>query len=158
MKKEIHPTYYPDATVTCACGNTWQTGSTRKEIRTEVCSNCHPFFTGEQARLIDIEGQVDRFYKKLQARQDFVSDQKRKKSERTSPDRLIEDLELGARAESALKEAKINNVGDILKVLEGGEVAMLDVPGVGRKTLIDMKKALRKFGYKLPEAAEEVSV
>jgi len=158
MKKEIHPTYYSDATVTCACGNTWKTGSTRKEIRTEVCSNCHPFFTGEQARLIDIEGQVDRFYKKLQARQDFVSEQKRKISERTSPDRPIEELELGARADAALKEAGMNNVGDILKKLEGGEAAMLEVAGVGRKTLIDMKKALRKFGYKLPKAAEEVSV
>jgi len=158
MKKEIHPTYYPDATVTCACGNTWKTGSTRKEIRTEVCSSCHPFFTGEQARLIDIEGQVDRFYKKLQARQDFVSEQKRKSSERTSPDRPIEDLELGTRADAALKEAGMNSVGDILKKLEGGEAAMLEVAGVGRKTLIDMKKALRKFGYKLPKAAEEVSV
>jgi len=158
MKKEIHPTYYPDATVTCACGNTWKTGSTQKEIRTEVCSNCHPFFTGEQARLIDIEGQVDRFYKKLQARQDFVAEEKRKKSEKTSPDRPLEDLELGSRAEAALREASINNVGDILKKLEGGEVALLDLPGVGRKTLIDIKKALRKFGYKLPKAAEEVSV
>jgi large subunit ribosomal protein L31 len=158
MKKDIQPTYYTDAVVTCACGNTWKTGSTQKELHTEVCSNCHPFFTGEQARLIDIEGQVDRFYKKLQARQDYVSEQKRKKSEKTSPERAIEDLELGARAESALKEAGITNVGQILQKLEGGETAMLDVPGVGRKTLIDMKKALRKFGYKLPDAAEEVSV
>jgi large subunit ribosomal protein L31 len=158
MKKDIHPTFYPDATVTCACGNTWKTGSTQKEIHTEVCSNCHPFFTGEQARLIDIEGQVDRFYKKLQARQDFVIEQKRKKEEKTSPDRPIEDLDLGSRAESALKEAGMNNVGQILEKLKGGEVAMLDVPGIGRKTLIDMKKALRKFGYKLPKAAEEVSV
>jgi large subunit ribosomal protein L31 len=158
MKKDIHPTFYPDATVTCACGNTWKTGSTQKEIHTEVCSNCHPFFTGEQARLIDIEGQVDRFYKKLQARQDFVIEQKRKKEEKTSPDRQIEDLDLGSRAESALKEAGMNNVGQILEKLKGGEVAMLDVPGIGRKTLIDMKKALRKFGYKLPKAAEEVSV
>jgi large subunit ribosomal protein L31 len=158
MKKEIHPTYYPDATVTCACGNTWKTGSTKKEIRTEVCSNCHPFFTGEQARLIDIEGQVDRFYKTLQARQDFVSEQKRKKAEKTSPDRAVEELELGARANSALAEAGITNVGHLLKVLEGGEVALLEVPGVGRKTLIDIKKNLRKFGYKIPKAAEEVSV
>lgn len=158
MKKEIHPTYFPDATVTCACGNTWKTGSTQKEIRTEVCSNCHPFFTGEQARLIDIEGQVDRFYKKLQARQDFVSEQKRKKAEKTSPDRLVEELELGSRANSALAEAGITNVGHILTKLEGGEEALLELPGVGRKTLIDIKKNLRKFGYKLPKAAEEISV
>ena len=62
MKKGIHPTFYPDAVVTCACGNTWTTGSTRKTIRTEVCSKCHPFYTGEQARIVDTEGQVDRFY------------------------------------------------------------------------------------------------
>ena len=158
MKNEIHPTYYPDAVVTCACGNTWTTGSTKKEIRTEVCSKCHPFFTGEQARLIDIEGQVDRFYKKLQARQDHVAEEDRKKAAKTSPERSIEDLELGARATSALAEAGITNVGHILKKLEGGEAALLDLPGVGRKTLIDIKKNLRKFGYKLPTAAEEISV
>ena len=158
MKKDIHPTYYPDATVTCACGNTWTTGSTQKEIRTEVCSNCHPFFTGEQARLIDIEGQVDRFYKKLQARQEFVSEEKRKKDEKTSPDRSVAELDLGARATAALAEVGIVNVGQILEKLEGGEAALLDLPGVGRKTLIDIKKNLRKFGYKLPKAAEEISV
>ena len=89
MKKEIHPTYYPDAQVVCACGNTWTTGSTRKSIHTEVCSNCHPFFTGQQQRLIDIEGQVDRFYKKLQARQTFVDGQKARDDARTSPERTI---------------------------------------------------------------------
>ena len=72
MKQGIHPTYYTDAKVTCAsCGTTWTTGSTQKEIRVEICSNCHPFFSGESARMIDIEGQVDRFYKKLQVRQNL---------------------------------------------------------------------------------------
>lgn len=65
MKQGIHPTYYPDAQVICACGNTWTTGSTRKLIRTDVCSNCHPFFTGEQ-RIVDTAGQVDRFMRRLQ--------------------------------------------------------------------------------------------
>jgi len=65
MKAEIHPTYYPDAQVICACGNTWTTGSTQKVIRTDVCSACHPFFTGEQ-RIVDTAGQVDRFLKRLQ--------------------------------------------------------------------------------------------
>jgi len=65
MKEGIHPTYYPDATVRCACGNSWTTGSTVKEIQTDVCSACHPFFTGEQ-RIVDSEGQVDRFYRRLQ--------------------------------------------------------------------------------------------
>lgn len=60
MKKDIHPQYYPEATVVCACGNTWTTGSTKPELRTDVCSNCHPFFTGQQ-RIVDIGGQVERF-------------------------------------------------------------------------------------------------
>ena len=64
MKQGIHPTYYPDAKVTCAsCGTTWTTGSTKKEIRVEICSNCHPFFTGTQ-KIIDTEGRVERFKKK----------------------------------------------------------------------------------------------
>jgi large subunit ribosomal protein L31 len=65
MKEKIHPTYYPEATVRCACGSSWTTGSTQKEISTDVCSACHPFFTGEQ-RIVDSEGQVDRFYRRLQ--------------------------------------------------------------------------------------------
>ncbi len=65
MKQGIHPTYYPNAQVNCAFGNTWITGSTRKQIRTDVCSACHPFFTGEQ-RIVDTAGQVDRFMRRLQ--------------------------------------------------------------------------------------------
>src|SRR5574342_1233896 len=101
MKPDIHPKYYLDATVTCACGNTWKTGSTRKEIRVEICSNCHPFFSGEQARIMDIEGQVDRFYKKLQARQNYVAEKESRETARTSPDRAIAELELSKRATDA---------------------------------------------------------
>ncbi len=64
MKESIHPKYYPQAIVRCACGNSWTTGSTSPEIHTDVCSACHPFFTGEQ-RIVDSEGQVDRFYRRL---------------------------------------------------------------------------------------------
>lgn len=158
MKKEIQPKYYPEAKVTCACGNTWTTGSTQPEIRTEVCSNCHPFFTGQQQRLIDIEGQVDRFYRKLQARQDYVDEQKARESARTSPDRLLEEFELGKRAIDALEKAGIHNAGDVLRKLEQGDQAMLDIEGFGRKSLIDLKKKMRQFGYEIPAAAEEVSV
>ena len=65
MKENIHPEYHEDAVVRCACGNTWTTGSTAAEIRTDVCSACHPFFTGEQ-RIVDTEGRVDRFYRRLE--------------------------------------------------------------------------------------------
>ncbi|MCR2044676.1 50S ribosomal protein L31 [Anaerosalibacter massiliensis] len=62
MKKEIHPEYY-EATVHCACGNTFKTGSTKKELRVEVCSECHPFFTGRQ-KFAEKGGRVEKFKKK----------------------------------------------------------------------------------------------
>jgi large subunit ribosomal protein L31 len=62
MKKGIHP-HYDKATVTCACGNTFETRSTKKEIKVDICSNCHGFFTGKQ-RLIDSAGRVEKFQKK----------------------------------------------------------------------------------------------
>ncbi len=65
MKAKIHPKYYSDAKVICACGNTWTTGATIPEIKVDVCSACHPFFTGEQ-RIVDTAGQVDRFMRKLE--------------------------------------------------------------------------------------------
>jgi large subunit ribosomal protein L31 len=60
MKDKIHPKYYPDAQVTCSCGNTFTTGSTKKTLKVELCSKCHPFFTGER-RVVDTAGQVERF-------------------------------------------------------------------------------------------------
>lgn len=62
MKEKIHPAY-SQVNVHCVCGNTFTTGSTRKEIRTEICSACHPFFTGTQ-KIVDTEGRVERFMKK----------------------------------------------------------------------------------------------
>lgn len=153
MKKEIHPTYFPVATVYCACGNSWNTGSTQEEICTDVCYKCHPFFTGEQ-RIVDTEGQVDRFYKKLQARQDFISEQEALEAERVSPERPILELELSKRSTDILTKAEITKVGDVMTALEKGEQTLLDIDGFGRKSLADLKKALRKFGYQLPEIDE----
>lgn len=62
MKANIHPNYN-QVTAHCVCGNTFTTGSTKKEIRTEICSSCHPFFTGTQ-KIVDTEGRVERFMKK----------------------------------------------------------------------------------------------
>lgn len=67
MKSTIHPTWYT-ATVTCACGNTFQTGSTLEAINVDICSKCHPFFTGEM-RFVDRQGRVDKFMQKMQAAQ-----------------------------------------------------------------------------------------
>ncbi len=60
MKDKIHPKYYHDAKATCACGNTFSTGATKPALRVEVCSKCHPFYTGEQ-RIVDTAGRVERF-------------------------------------------------------------------------------------------------
>lgn len=62
MKEGIHPAYHK-AIVRCACGNEFETGSTKEEIRVEICSNCHPFFTGKQ-KLVDSAGRVERFRRK----------------------------------------------------------------------------------------------
>ena len=75
MKAGIHPAY-EEVKVTCACGNSFQTRSTHKgDIRVEICSNCHPFFTGRQ-KLIDTEGRVDRFQKKVQKSKDIQAAKK----------------------------------------------------------------------------------
>ncbi len=64
MKKEIHPTFYNNANVVCSCGNTFTTGATKANLRVEVCSRCHPYFTGEQ-RIVDTEGRVERFRRRF---------------------------------------------------------------------------------------------
>jgi len=62
MKTDIHPKYF-DCNVTCGCGNTWKTRSTIKEMRIEICSKCHPFYSGVQ-KYVDAAGRVDRYNKK----------------------------------------------------------------------------------------------
>ena len=64
MKPKIHPNYV-EATIHCACGNSWQTHSTKPDVHVEICSNCHPFFTGQQ-RIVDTAGRVERFNKRFE--------------------------------------------------------------------------------------------
>ncbi len=71
MKPKIHPKYYPEARIICACGNVFNVGSTLPEIKVDICSACHPFYTGEQ-RIVDTAGQVDRFMKRLERTADTV--------------------------------------------------------------------------------------
>jgi len=78
MKKGIHPTYYPDAKVTCACGNTFTVGATIKEINVELCSNCHPFFTGKQ-KLVDTARRVEKFEERSAKKSIAAVDSKKKK-------------------------------------------------------------------------------
>lgn len=68
MKANLHPQWYHDAVVTCGCGNTFTTGSTLKAIQVDICSACHPFFTGEM-RFVDRQGRVDKFMAKMKSAQ-----------------------------------------------------------------------------------------
>ncbi len=154
MKESIHPTWYPEANVVCACGNTWITGATIPEIRTDICSACHPFFTGEQ-RIVDTEGQVDRFYKRLQVRDTRRAEVEARAAALTSPEASLSEFDLGKRYLTIFSEHGINIVGDFMRKLEeGGDEAILEIPGIGRKVLTDLKKALRTRGYELPKANE----
>jgi len=70
MKKDIHPEYYPEAQVVCGCGNSFITGATKPLIKTDICSACHPFFTGEQ-RIVDTAGQVERYMRRLEKKEEI---------------------------------------------------------------------------------------
>jgi large subunit ribosomal protein L31 len=70
MKTDIHPEYYPEARVVCGCGNSFITGATKPLIKTDICSACHPFFTGEQ-RIVDTAGQVERYMRRMQKKEEI---------------------------------------------------------------------------------------
>jgi len=151
MKEGIHPKYFPNAQVICSCGNTWTTGSTVELIRTDVCSACHPFFTGEQ-RIVDTAGQVDRFQKRLERYEKHrVEEQKRqqdslRKERQALLKQQIEALELSERVHKALIEAGIASINDVVKKLEAGDRELLAVEGVGPKALEEIKDRLEAIG------------
>jgi large subunit ribosomal protein L31 len=99
MKADIHPKYFTDAKINCACGNVIEVGSTVAEIHVELCSSCHPFYTGKKV-LLDTEGRVEKFKSKQAAKQDGAQTKKQKaekravarakKKEAKQPDLLIE--------------------------------------------------------------------
>jgi large subunit ribosomal protein L31 len=148
MKEQIHPKYYPDAKVTCTCGNSWTVGSTVPEIRTDVCSACHPFFTGEQ-RIVDAEGQVDRFYQRLERRAEIQAEIEAQRESQLAGDMPISELELGTRATGILEAAGYSTVSDVVDQLEqeDGDQTLLDLQGFGQKSLIVLKKRLRAEGF-----------
>lgn len=161
MKENIHPKFYPEAQATCACGNTWTVGATVPVIRTDVCSKCHPFFTGEQ-RIVDAGGQVERFMKKLERRDMIIAEAEKEKARATSPELFIMELEISPRAQKVLVGAGITTVDDVLARLEEGDEALTNLRGFGLKSLATLKKRLRARGFVLPgdlvaEAAESES-
>jgi len=155
MKESIHPTWYPEAKVYCACGNTWTTGATVAEIRTDICSACHPFYTGEQ-RIVDTEGQVDRFMKRLQVRDSKLAEVEQREAAKTPANLPLSDLSVDKRYIALLRENNISTAGEFIGVLQDkGEESLLEIAGVGRKLIGDVKKALRNRGYDVPKASNE---
>lgn len=96
MKANIHPQYFDEAKVTCVCGHQFTTGATVPEIHVEICSNCHPFFTGEM-KFVDTLGRVERFQQKQQTAKQVKEKKGQKvaeKEERKRPDSLKEMFDL----------------------------------------------------------------
>lgn len=142
MKKDIHPEWYPEAKVICNGEVIMTVGSTKPELHVEIWSGNHPFYTGQQ-RLVDTEGQVERFMKRLQRREEIRTEAEIQ-AEAHSPISLpVDEITLNTRALNALKAEGLETVGDVLNRLEQGEDALLAITGVGQKALIDIKKYMR---------------
>ena len=146
MKKEIHPEWYPEAKVICNGEEIMTVGATKPILHVEIWSGNHPFYTGQQ-RLVDTEGQVERFIKRLERREEIKSDVE-EQTDALSPHSLeIDEINLNTRAKNALKSDGVETVGHVLDRLEqGGEDALLSITGVGQKALIDIRKYLRAQG------------
>lgn len=150
MKADIHPQWFPEAQFVCrSCNTVYVVGAAVASLNTEICANCHPFFTGEQ-RIVDTEGQVDRFYKKLEARTQYQSKVAEREAAKASPDQPIAMLGLGGRIENPLIDAGLDSIAKVVAKLESGDDALLAIEGIGRKSVIDLKKRLRSRGF-LPE-------
>lgn len=146
MKQNTHPQWYPEAKIICNGQVVMTVGATKPEIHVEIWSGNHPYFTG-QTRLLDTEGQVDRFMRRLQVREQIRTSNEEQK-EKADPTRwAVDTMGIGTRAENALTEAGFTTVGDIVtKLQEEGEDALLALPGIGQKALIDIKRFLRNEG------------
>jgi large subunit ribosomal protein L31 len=142
MKEDIHPKWYPEAKVIVEGEVVMTVGSTLPEINVEIWSGTHPFYTGTQ-RLLDTEGQVDRFMRRLQRREELrVAAEE--EAEKRDPSKLtVDSMSLGTRATNALIESDVTTVGDVIELLDKGDDALLALPGIGQKALIDIKRFLR---------------
>lgn len=103
MKTGIHPNYYTEAKINCAnCGHTFVTGGTKEEINVEICSKCHPFYTGKKM-LIDTEGRIDKFRKKMDA---AGGRKKKDRKKKTLEERVNQELQaqIGGKKEKAKKD------------------------------------------------------
>lgn len=142
MKDNLHPKWYPDAKVIVDGEVVMTVGSTRPQIVVEVWSGTHPFYTGTQ-RLMDTEGQVDRFMRRLQRREDIQTKEEDAKTRRMPENFSIDMMDLGTRANNALRDAGLTTYGDLLALVKQGDDAVLALQGIGQTALIKIKRALR---------------
>lgn len=145
MKEGIHPKWHPSAKVIVEGEEVMTVGSTLPEIGVEIWSGTHPFYTGTQ-RLLDTEGQVDRFMRRLQRREELQADSEEQAEKRDTTKLSVDLMSLGTRATKALTNAGVTTVGDVLELLEQGDDALLAISGIGQKALIDIKRFLRSEG------------
>lgn len=145
MKQGIHPEWYPDAKVVVDGEVVATVGSTQPEIRVEIWSGTHPFYTGTQ-RLLDTEGQVDRFMRRLQRREEYQAKQAAQEEETQETNISVEAMGLGTRVEKALIAAEATIAQDLIELIEQGDDALLAISGIGQKALIDIKRYLRANG------------
>lgn len=143
MKDSIHPKWYPNAKVMVEGEVIMTVGSTKPEISVEVWSGTHPFYTGTQ-RLMDTEGQVDRFMRRLQKREEIQTITESVKQSRNPENLAIEEMELGTRVNNALAHANLTTVGDVLALLKKGDDEVLALQGVGQTALIKIKRYMRE--------------
>ncbi len=106
MKSDIHPKYYPKAKVSCVCGNTFFTGSTEEEIKVELCSACHPFYTGKQ-KLVDSARRVEKFTAKISAKETLSKLKKGKKIKRE------ERAKIRAKKEIVVKTKDLKKISQV---------------------------------------------
>ena len=145
MKKDTHPEWYPNAEVVCDGEVVMHIGSTQPRIVVDIWSGTHPFYTGEQ-RLIDTEGQVDRFMRRLQVRQEMADDADSKVEKKDPRTFEVGIIGLDKRGENALLDAELTTVGDVADKLAEGDDAMLAIQGIGQTSLITIKRHLRIEG------------
>jgi large subunit ribosomal protein L31 len=147
VKQGIHPKYFTEAKVVCSCGNTWTTGSTSEMLRTDVCSQCHPFYTGEQ-RIVDTAGQVDRFMKRLNRYSSHKDDAQkrqltlRKKLEQRFLKQQLIALELNDRVFQILHDNNVITVGDLVSRVEKGKESLMAIEGFGEKAFAEVESKL----------------
>lgn len=125
MKRDIHPKYYDNATITCSCGNTFTTGSTVEHLEVEICSACHPFYTGTQ-KLVDTEGRVERF-------------EKRKKVAKTAT-----ELKAKHKAKKEMRKRKSQNVPKTLKEMVEREKKKIKSKDLAKAAMKVARKAKKK--------------